>query len=147
MGHGAGTGRILVVDDDLTIAETLKQIFVDAGYDCRAFHSAEAYLKHNDTVWIPDFALLDVILPGVDGLELAIHLRNCSPGTTITLFSGNTETEAVLERAQVSGHSFPLLAKPIHPNELLTLIVTSLARTKNVNLCLNEGTLEMSGIS
>jgi DNA-binding NtrC family response regulator len=130
MTSEAGAAKILVVEDEETIAETLQKIFAIAGYECHAFLSAEKFLDQEDAGWIPDFALLDVILPGMDGLELAFRLQSRYPRTMITLFSGHTQTEMILEEARKRGHDLRVIAKPIHPNELLDLICNALAEKK-----------------
>ncbi|WP_197414039.1 response regulator [Terracidiphilus gabretensis] len=127
MASEAGAAKILVVEDEETIAETLQKIFAIAGYECHTFFSAEKFLDQEDAGWIPDFALLDVILPGMDGLELAFRLQSRYPKTRITLFSGHTQTEMILKEAKKRGHDFHIVAKPIHPDALLELICNALA--------------------
>jgi len=114
--------QILIVEDERSIADTLQKIFTVAGYGCRAFRSAEEFLATDDTAWAPSFALIDVVLPGMNGLELATLLQAKFPGLELSLFSGQTETTAILQTAAAKGVHFPILAKPVHPTELLRLI-------------------------
>jgi len=115
--------RILVVEDERTIPDTLVIIFTAAGYDARAVYSAEAALELlRDSTWLPDFSLIDVLLPAMNGIDLAIHLKTAHPDRKLTLFSGQSATMDLLERAKLDGHHFDVLAKPVHPAELLTLI-------------------------
>jgi len=118
--------QILIVEDERSIADTLRKIFTVAGYDCRTFPSAEEYLASDGTAWIPSFALIDVILPGMNGLELATLLQAKFPGLELSLFSGQTETSALLQTAAAQGVHFPILAKPVHPTELLRLVSQAL---------------------
>jgi len=111
--------KVLLVEDKQTIAATLQKIFTLAGYDCRSFVSAEEFLKQEDCVWTPDFALIDVILPGINGLELAVCLRHSDQDLKVALFSGHTETNRIVERAEGMGHHFDVFAKPVHPSVLL----------------------------
>jgi DNA-binding response OmpR family regulator len=114
--------RVLVVDDERVIADTLAQIFVNAGYDALAVYSAEEALRLiGDFFWSPDLAILDVQLPGMNGIDLAIRLNAEYPTCRLTLFSGETATTELVERALGNGHRFNVLAKPIHPLELLGL--------------------------
>jgi CheY-like chemotaxis protein len=113
--------RVLIVDDEVSIATTLGVIFTRAGYQTRAVHSAEEALRLlEEQGWVPDVAVLDVCLPGMHGIDLAILLRAKCPACNITLFSGQPATEALLNDAEQEGHFFEILAKPVHPEELLT---------------------------
>lgn len=120
--------RILIVEDERTIADTLKRIFTNAGYDARAVYSAEAALEFlGDSSWLPDFSLIDVFLPAMNGIDLAIHLQTAHPDRKLTLFSGQSTTMDLLEKAKLDGHQFDVLAKPVHPAELLALICRALS--------------------
>ncbi len=118
----ANARKVLVVDDERVIADTLAQIFVNAGYDALAVYSAEEGLRLiTDFHWIPDLAILDVHLPGMNGIDLAIRLNAEYPTCRLTLFSGETATAELVERALGNGHRFEVLGKPVHPSELLEL--------------------------
>ena len=115
-----GPRRVLIVDDEVSIATTLKAIFARVGYEVRAVYSAEEALRViREEGWAPNVAVLDVCLPGMHGIDLAILLRAECPGCRITLFSGQPATESLLNDAQLDGHFFEILAKPVHPDELL----------------------------
>ena len=64
--------------------------------------------------------LSDVVMPGITGIELAIAIRQQFPRCHIVLFSGQAQTKEILEDARRRGYDFELLAKPLHPEELLT---------------------------
>jgi CheY-like chemotaxis protein len=112
--------KILIVDDSRVIADTLVIIFKDAGYDARAASSAEEALELI-VDWHPDLAILDVVLPKMNGITLAILLRAKCPNCRIALSSGNPVTTDLLAAATASGHAFEVLAKPVHPETLLQL--------------------------
>lgn len=126
MPDEVGIGRILVIEDEKTIAGSLLKIFLNAGYECRTYGSAELFWTRSEPDWVPDFALIDVVLPGQNGIALAILLKEIFPDTTITLFSGHIDTEKILEDAGIQGTTFRILAKPVHPTTLLELISKSL---------------------
>ena len=58
-------------------------------------------------------------MPDMNGIEAAIHIREFLPACKILLFSGQAATVDLLEDARVHGHEFEILAKPIHPGDLL----------------------------
>ena len=68
-----GCYRVLIVDDERTIADTLVLIFSANGYETRASYSAEQALEIIAD-WLPDLAILDVVLPKMNGVDLAILL-------------------------------------------------------------------------
>jgi DNA-binding NtrC family response regulator len=58
----------------------------------------------------------------MNGIELAIQIKSKHPKCKVLLFSGQTVTADLLETANKQGHDFVLLAKPIHPTDLLAAI-------------------------
>jgi CheY-like chemotaxis protein len=66
--------RILIVDDERAIADTLTLIFTMQHYDARAVYSAEGAIE-TLAKWRPDLAILDVILPEMNGIDLAIVIK------------------------------------------------------------------------
>jgi CheY-like chemotaxis protein len=112
---------IVVVDDERRIADTLVLILKSKGYAAEAAHdgaSALAICRQK----APDLVVSDVVMPGMNGIDLAIAIRQQFPKCHILLFSGQAETTEILEDARRRGHDFELLAKPLHPEELLTRI-------------------------
>jgi CheY-like chemotaxis protein len=119
--------RLLIVDDEPIIAGTLNLIFRNAGYDTRAASSAEQALALIED-WQPDLALLDVYLPGMNGIDLAIRLKALLPACRVTLFSGQACTTELLDRARRDGHDLSVVPKPVHPDELLRLMSAAFAQ-------------------
>jgi CheY-like chemotaxis protein len=110
--------RILVVDDEKLIADTIVQILNRNGFIAEAAYSgAEAIEKAE--LHCPELVLSDVLMPHVDGVEAAIAIRELCPDTRIVLFSGQAATVEILARARERGHVFELLPKPIHPTQLI----------------------------
>ncbi|HZQ43145.1 MAG TPA: response regulator [Acidobacteriaceae bacterium] len=119
MPSGSDHKRLLIVDDEKTIADSLVRIFSVVGYETRCAYSAEE-ARALLAAWAPDLAILDVCLPLMNGIDLAILLKAEYPDCRLVLFSGNSDTEELLQMALRRGHTFDLFAKPIHPTELLT---------------------------
>ena len=110
--------RVLIVDDERVIADTLTAIFSSSGYETRAAYSAEQALQVLSD-WHPDLAILDVVLPLMNGIELAVVLVAQCPDCRLLLFSGQSVTTDLLAAAATKGHNFDVLAKPVHPTVLL----------------------------
>ena len=116
-----GARKILIIDDEPTIADTLAVIFSSSGYNSRAVYSAEQALEVLEE-WRPDLAVIDVVLPGMNGIEFAIFLRASYPACQFLLFSGQPGTSSLLEEARKKGHLFEILAKPLHPTFMLATV-------------------------
>jgi CheY-like chemotaxis protein len=110
--------RVLVADDEQVIANTLAIILNQAGFEARAVYSGEKVIEALDT-FHPDMLISDVIMTGMTGIEAAIQTRTKLPTCKILLFSGQAATADLLERARSQGHEFEILAKPVHPTDLL----------------------------
>ena len=110
--------KVLVVDDEKVIADTLAIILSQNGFESSAVYSGtDAVRRAKETT--PDIVISDVIMPDMNGIEAAIHIRGFLPGCKILLFSGQAATADLLESARAQGHEFEILAKPVHPQDLL----------------------------
>jgi len=118
MPGGMGGDKVLIVDDEVTIADTLAMIFKAQRYEVRVAYSAEDAIETIAT-WQPDLAILDVVLPNMNGIDLAITTKINYPSCRVLLFSGNSNTGELLEQAARKGHTFEILAKPVHPELML----------------------------
>jgi CheY-like chemotaxis protein len=114
----ASKPRVLVADDEQVIANTLAIILNQAGFEARAVFSGEKAVEILDT-FQPDMLISDVIMTGMTGIEAAIITRQRLPKCKILLFSGQAATADLLEKARTQGHEFEILAKPVHPTDLL----------------------------
>lgn len=110
--------RVLIVDDEQNIANTLAMVFKIKGHEALAVYNAESAVEAIET-FEPDVVLSDVIMGKMTGVDLAIYLSRARPDCKVILFSGQTATADVLAEASRKGHDFRLLAKPIHPEKLL----------------------------
>lgn len=110
---------ILVIDDEHIIADTLALILANAGFQPHVAYDGVSGLEIARAKK-PEIVLSDVILPGMNGVELATKIRQILPGSRIILFSGQAVTADMLESAKESGEEFEVLAKPVDPEELLS---------------------------
>ncbi len=114
----ARTCSILVVDDEKRIADTLAQILSTKGYAAKAAYDGTSGIEICRE-FRPDLVISDVVMPGMNGIEMAIEIRRKFAGCQILLFSGQAASADMLDSARTRGHEFELLAKPIHPEQLL----------------------------
>jgi len=116
--QGSKPPFILVVDDETRIADTLALILCSKNYECEAAYDGAAALQICRKR-LPNLIISDVVMPGMSGIELAITVSREFPSSKIVLFSGQAATEQLMQQALSAGHSFDLLAKPVHPVQLL----------------------------
>jgi DNA-binding response OmpR family regulator len=116
---------VLVVDDESVIADTLAEILSRSGYAAMTAYDADEALEAAMTT-PPEMLITDVILPGMNGIELAIKIRRIFPDCKILLFSGQAATVDLLVNANCAGHHFNLISKPIHPKDLVAKVAESL---------------------
>jgi CheY-like chemotaxis protein len=116
--HAAKKPRVLVVDDEQVIADTLAKILDLNGYEASAVYTGTAAVESARSLQ-PDLIISDVIMPDMDGIQAAIKIRGFLPNCKILLFSGQAATADLLENARAQGHEFEILGKPVHPSDLL----------------------------
>ena len=117
---------ILVVDDERPLADMLVEMLALIGRRAMAVYSAEEAMEVLQKQE-PALIVSDVVMPGADGVELAIEARRLWPKVKILFISGNAATQEIMDEAFVHGHTFELLAKPVPPKDLLLKIAGMLS--------------------
>ena len=112
---------IFVVDDEAAIAETLAIILVRSGFTVTSFTSPRQALE-KALALPPSLLLSDVFMSELSGVDLAVQIKETYPSCKILLFSGQAGTNDLLGAARARGYDFALVAKPIHPSDLLQRI-------------------------
>jgi DNA-binding response OmpR family regulator len=111
--------RILVVDDERFFREGIRDALVAAGLECA---TASTGVEALELATDPSFGVivLDVVLPGLDGLEVLRRLRERQPELRVIILSAYTDQERVLEALRLG--AFDYLAKPLHDEELVLAV-------------------------
>lgn len=111
--------RILIVDDEHMIADTLMVIFGKSGFDARVAYSTEdALLRARE--FVPELLLCDINMPGRDGLELIEELLREQPNCRVMVLTGSVRSmRRVRESTRSFARSMPILVKPCRPEDLL----------------------------
>jgi CheY-like chemotaxis protein len=110
--------RVLVVDDEKLIADTCGEILEGAGFEAKTAYDGWAALEMA-AEFRPDYLLTDVLMPRMNGVELAIAVNKMMPSVRILLFSGQAGISEILHQGHVRGYEFELIPKPIHPVKLI----------------------------
>jgi DNA-binding response OmpR family regulator len=109
---------VLVVDDEALIADTCALILERNGIMAMIAYDAASALKVA-AAFPPDLLLSDVAMPGMNGIELALAIKQALPQCSILLFSGQASSVDLLKTARDAGHDLTVLSKPLHPSELI----------------------------
>jgi CheY-like chemotaxis protein len=109
---------VLVVDDERLIADTISAILTEHGFVAFKAYSGEEAIRLAEEIE-PDIVLSDVLMPIMSGIQMAILIKESLPATRIVLLSGQAATAELMRQAAAAGYDFDLLAKPIHPEDLV----------------------------
>lgn len=115
--------RFLVIDDEKFVADTLAMILQGEGHEVFAVYDGRSALERIES-FIPDCVISDVIMPGLNGIEVCSAIEGKHPQCQILLFSGQAYTSELVEKARAEGHMWELLPKPIDPEELLAKLAS-----------------------
>ncbi len=114
---------ICIIDDESAICSTIKGILEDEGYQAVAFQDAESFWRQLDTMQ-PSLVLLDIWLPGMDGMQLLKRLHGRFPEIPIIMMSGHARIEAAVAAIKTGAYDF--LEKPLHLEVLLDKVASAL---------------------
>lgn len=110
--------RVLIVDDERVIADTLALICRNRGYQAEAAYSGEVALE-KAAQWQPNVLISDMILGGMSGLDAAVEICRKIPSCRVILLSGRPLGTELLDHTRECGQVFEVLLKPVHPETLL----------------------------
>src|ERR1700737_3669185 len=111
--------RLLVVDDEAGIRESLSSILQDEGYEVESVASAEEALERA-TAGDVDVVLLDVWLPGIDGLEALSRLQNTPRPPAVIMISGHGTIETAVRATKLG--AFDFIEKPLSLEKIIVLV-------------------------
>jgi CheY-like chemotaxis protein len=113
--------KVIVIDDEALIADTVAEILNHEGLDATPICDPVEAIRLAQAMQ-PDVVLSDVIMPGMNGIEAGIKIREVAPRCRIILFSGQAATVDLLEQARKQGHRFEIVGKPVKPEQLISMI-------------------------
>jgi len=119
MATSAGT--VVVIDDEEPICNYLADVLRHEGYECKCFReslAALAYLSHAEIP--PDLVMTDLLLPGLDGLDVVKQVHALSPDLPVVLISGAYELGVALEAVQSGAADY--LFKPAQASDVVSMV-------------------------
>ena len=114
---------ICIVDDQPYICSTISSILKDEGYQAILFPDAESFWQSLDTLE-PSLVILDIWLPGLDGLQLLKRLQDRFPALPIIMMSGHAGIETAV--AAIKAGAYDFMEKPLHLDVLLDKVKSAI---------------------
>jgi two-component system, OmpR family, response regulator MtrA len=143
-GDLATNGRVLVVDDDASLAEMLTIVLRQEGFDGRVVTRGDEAMKafHD---FRPDVVLLDLMLPGKDGIDVCKEIR-AESGVPIVMLTAKSDTVDVVVGLESGADDY--VVKPFKPKELVARIRARVRRNERANsesLTIGDLTIDVAG--
>ncbi|QIO76704.1 response regulator transcription factor (plasmid) [Rhizobium leguminosarum bv. trifolii] len=120
---------IIIIDDDDSVRESLELLVRSVGWTPLSFSSAQDYLSHLPPQ-LPSCLVLDVNMPGLDGLDLQEALTSEGSRVPIVFVSGFGDIPMTVRALKAGACDF--LTKPIDPNALLAVMRTAVAQNESI---------------
>ena len=111
--------NVLVVDDERAVRVALDVNLSKAGYIVSLADHAEAAITTLQRSNV-DIVLTDLMMPGMDGMELLAHIRKHYPRVQVVMMTGHATVERAVEAMRMGAHDFVI--KPVGKNELITIL-------------------------
>jgi two-component system, NtrC family, response regulator HydG len=136
-------GKLLIVDDELSVRDSLAKWFHEEGYEVGiAENGNEALTRLAEVRW--DAALLDIKMAGIDGIELQRRMHEIDPDLIVIMMTGYASVETAV--AALKNGAYDYVTKPLDPDEIAHLVKKALAhrRTEQENVRLRETVAEVA---
>lgn len=135
--------RLLIVDDELSVRDSLGKWFHEEGYDVVTAESAsDALTRLAESKW--DAALVDIKMHGTDGIELQKRMHEVDPELIVIMMTGYASVETAV--AALKNGAYDYVTKPLDPDEISHLVKKALAHkmTEQENVRLRETVAEVA---
>jgi DNA-binding NtrC family response regulator len=133
---------ILVIDDELSVRDSLTKWFIEDGYKAEAaVDASDALKKIKPGIW--DIIFLDIKLPGMDGMELQQRIKSIDPGATIIMITAYATVDTAVKSLKEGAYDY--VTKPVDPDYLSHLVanVIKQRRLLSENVQLKERIQEL----
>jgi len=136
-------GKLLIVDDELSVRDSLAKWFHEEGYEVGIAEDAnDALTRLAESDW--DAALIDIKMHGIDGIELQRRIHEMKPELIVIMMTGYASVETAV--AALKNGAYDYVTKPLDPDEIAHLVKKALAhkRTEEENVLLRETVAEVA---
>ncbi|MBZ0270731.1 sigma-54 dependent transcriptional regulator [bacterium] len=111
--------RILIVDDEPDIRQTLGGILEDEGFSVFLADGGRAALRRLEESWC-DLVILDIWMPGMDGLEILSRIKETHPNLPVIMISGHGTVETAVRAIKIGAYDY--IEKPLHLDQVLLTV-------------------------
>jgi len=120
-------GRMLIVDDELIVRESLSNWFQEEGYEVGTADSAgEALTRLAEGTW--ELALVDIKMPGTDGIELQRRIHEIDPELMVIIMTGYASVETAVQALKNGAYDY--VTKPFDPDDIAHVVSNALAQRR-----------------
>ena len=136
-------GKLLIVDDELSVRDSLGKWFHEEGYEVATTENAsDALTRLAEQRW--DAALVDIKMHGTDGIELQRRMHEVDPELIVIMMTGYASVETAVTALKNGAYDY--VTKPLDPDEIAHLVKNALAhkRTAQENVLLRETVAEVA---
>jgi DNA-binding NtrC family response regulator len=136
-------GKLLIVDDELSVRDSLGKWFREEGYEVTTVENAnDALTRLAEQRW--DAALVDIKMRGTDGIELQRRMHTVDPELIVIIMTGYASVETAVTALKNGAYDY--VTKPLDPDEIAHLVKNALAhkRTAQENVLLRETVAEVA---
>ncbi len=111
--------RVLIVDDEPSVLEFLGGVLEEAGYEVRGVEDGEKALEQVES-FMPHIVLLDVMMPGMNGMDALVRIREIDTRAKVIMISGMMDLATA--RAALKMGAVEYITKPINTESLLAFL-------------------------
>lgn len=115
--------RVLIVDDERTLADTLALIVTRSGYESMAVYNGREAIEAA-VLFKPHAVISDVMMPGMNGIELARYFAENFSGCRVLLMTGHDSADSLVEASLSCGYVVNILTKPVMPQTILAFVAS-----------------------
>jgi two-component system, NtrC family, response regulator HydG len=136
-------GKLLIVDDELSVRDSLGKWFGEEGYEVGSAENAnEALTRLAEHPW--DVALVDIKMHGTDGIELQRRMHELNPDLMVIIMTGYASVETAV--AALKNGAYDYVTKPLDPDEIAHLVKNALShkQVQKENVLLRETVAEVA---
>jgi len=136
-------GKLLIVDDELSVRDSLGKWFKEEGYEIGSAENAnEALTRLAEQKW--DAALVDIKMHGTDGIELQRRMHELDPDLMVIMMTGYASVETAV--AALKNGAYDYVTKPLDPDEIAHLVKNAMAhkRSEKENVLLRQTVAEIA---
>lgn len=137
---------VLIVDDEITIIQSLEGILSDDGFEVMHAYNGYEALKKIETE-SPDIVLLDIWMPGMDGIETLKEIKKIAPNLPVVMITGHGTIESAVDATKSGAYDF--LEKPLSIDKVMVTINNALnfRKLEEENIYLRKKSIEKNSIT